>query len=171
VVFRAYNTEMPSKLLGAHSSQSVLRNLRFIPRRLGSTRYGSIPTDRYHSLPNIVSPSEILDPEFISVAWTQRADVSRGTVRGTPVGQQVDLGARGLRSRAFPILFVLLFTSHSFSQIEHLRILSTEIAPDLGSNPELIEDLKATYSWLDRHGSGTSRLLDYNEERLVPQRR
>ena len=73
VVFRTYNTEMPSKLLGARGSQNVLRDLRFIPRRLGSTRYGSIPTDRYHSLPNIVSPSEILDPNFVSVAWTQRA--------------------------------------------------------------------------------------------------
>ena len=30
----------------------------------------------------------------------------------------------------------------------------------------MIEDLKATYSWLDRHESGASRLLDYNDERL-----
>ena len=73
VVFRTYKHEMPSKLLGAYFSQNVLQNLRFIPRHLGSTRYGSIPTDRYHSLPNIVSPSEILDPDFVSVAWTQRA--------------------------------------------------------------------------------------------------
>ena len=72
VVFRTYSTQMPSKLLGAYLSQNVLRNLRFIPRRLGSTRYGSIPTDRYHALPDIVSPSEILDPDFISEAWTQR---------------------------------------------------------------------------------------------------
>ena len=71
-VFRTYNTEMPRKLLGDHGSQNVLRNLRFIPRSTGS-RYGSVPTDRYHSLPQIVSPSEILDPRFVSVAWTQRA--------------------------------------------------------------------------------------------------
>ena len=44
----------------------------------------------------------------------------------------------------FPVSFVLWFTSHYFFQIEHLRVLSTEIAPELGSNPELIEDLKAT---------------------------
>ena len=30
----------------------------------------------------------------------------------------------------------------------------------------MIEDLKATYSWLDRHESEASRLLDYNEEKL-----
>ena len=72
-VFRTYNTEMPPKLLGDHGSQNALQNLRFIPRRVGSTRYGSIPTDRYHGLLNIVSPSEILDPKFVSVAWTQRA--------------------------------------------------------------------------------------------------
>ena len=73
IVFGTYNTEMPPKLLSDHGSQNALRNVRFIPRRLGSTRYGSIPTDRYHSLPNIVSPSEILDPKYVRVAWTQRA--------------------------------------------------------------------------------------------------
>ena len=78
VVFRTYNTEMPPKLLGARGSQNALRNLRFIPRRLGSTRYGSIPTDRYHSLPEIVSPSEVLDPDFVSVAWTQRTVCHEG---------------------------------------------------------------------------------------------
>ena len=72
-VFRTYNTEMPPKLLGDRGSQNALRNLRFIPRSVGSTRYGSIPTDDYHSLPSIVSPSEILNPKFVSVAWTQRA--------------------------------------------------------------------------------------------------
>ena len=92
--------------------------------------------------------------------------VSRGTVWGTPAGQQVALGAGGLGSRMFPTLFALWFTSHYFFQIEHLRILSTEIAPELGSNPELIEDLKATYLWLDRRGNGASRLLGYNGERL-----
>ena len=73
VVFHTYNTEMPPKLFGARDSRDALQNLRFIPRRLDSIRYGSIPTDRYHSLPEIVSPSEILDPDFVSVAWTQRA--------------------------------------------------------------------------------------------------
>ena len=73
IVFRTYDTEMPPKLLSDRGSQNALRNLRFIPRRVGSTRYGSIPTDRYHSLPNIVSPSEVVGPKFVSVAWTQRA--------------------------------------------------------------------------------------------------
>ena len=73
IVFRTYNTQMPPQLLGDRGSQNALRKLCFIPRRVGSTRYGSIPTDRYHSLPDIVSPSEILDPRFASVAWTQRA--------------------------------------------------------------------------------------------------
>ena len=72
-VFHTYNTEMPPKLLGDRGSQNRLRNLRFIPRRMGSIRYGSIPADRYHSLPNIVSPSEIMDPKFSKLAWTQRA--------------------------------------------------------------------------------------------------
>ena len=73
IVFGTYSTEMPRKLLGDRDSQNALRNLRFIPRRAGSTRYGSVPTDLYHNLPDIVSPSEILDSRFVSVAWTQRA--------------------------------------------------------------------------------------------------
>lgn len=72
-VFRTYDTEMPSKLLGDRFAQEALRMLRFIPRSMGSTRYGSIPTDRYHALPDIVSPSEIVDPKFVRVAWSQRA--------------------------------------------------------------------------------------------------
>ena len=72
-VFRTYNTEMPPKLLGNRSSQDALRDLRFIPRLVGSIRYGSITTDDYHTLPNIVSPSEIVNPKFSSVVWTQRA--------------------------------------------------------------------------------------------------
>lgn len=71
-VFRTYDTEMPPKLLGDRDSQNALRNLRFIPRRMGSIRYGSILTDLHHSLPSIVSPSEILSPNFVSIAWTQR---------------------------------------------------------------------------------------------------
>jgi hypothetical protein len=72
-VFRAYNAEMPPELMRDRWSRNALRNLRFIPRRVGGTRYGSIPMDRYHSLPDIVSPSEIADSKFIRVAWSQRA--------------------------------------------------------------------------------------------------
>lgn len=74
-VFRSYNTEMPPELMRNRGSRNTLQHLRFIPRRVGDTRYGSIPTDRYHSppLPNIVSPREIVDPKFIRIAWTQRA--------------------------------------------------------------------------------------------------
>lgn len=72
-VFRTYNTEMPSELISNRRSRIALQNLRFIPRLVGGTHYGSIPADRYHSLSDIVSPSKILDPKFVSVAWTQRA--------------------------------------------------------------------------------------------------
>lgn len=72
-VFRSYNTEMPPVLMGDRNSRNALRDLRFIPRRTGDTRYGTIPTDRYYTLPNVVSPSKIVDPEFLRIAWTQRA--------------------------------------------------------------------------------------------------
>ena len=75
VVFHTYDTEMPPKLLADRSSQRALENLRFIPRLMDFTRYGSIPADDYQSFGNrnIVSPSEVMDPKFVRVAWTQRA--------------------------------------------------------------------------------------------------
>ena len=164
-VFRTYNAEMPPKLLSDRYSQNALRNLRFIPRRLGSTRYGSIPTDRYHALPNIVSPSEILDPDFVRVAWTQRAMCLE-----EPSTELLLVNSSVWRPEASEVVCFLLsiplVTSHSPFQIKHLRVLSTEIAPGLGYNPELVEDLKATYSWLADHESEAERLRDYNEERL-----
>ena len=51
-------------------------------------------------------------------------------------------------------------------QIKHLHVLSTEIAPSLRCNSELIEDLKATYSWLDDHKDEAEGLLDYNQDKL-----
>ena len=164
-VFHAYNTQMPRKLLGDHDSQRALQNLRFIPRRLGSTRYGSIPTDRYHALPNIVSPSEILDPDFVRVAWTQRAVCHAEPSRELRLVNSSTWKPEASEVVCF-LLFVPLLTSHSPFQIQHLRVLSTEIAPDLGYNSELIEDLKATYSWLAEHESEAEGLLDYNQERL-----
>jgi len=165
VIFQTYNTEMPPKLLGDRYSQSALRDLRFIPRRLGSTRYGSIPTDRYHALPDIVSPSKILHPDFVRVAWTQRA-----MCHEDPSTELLLVNNSIWKPEASEVvcslLFIPLLTSNSPFQIEHLRVLSTEIAPDLGYNSELVEDLKATYSWLADHESEAERLMDYNEERL-----
>lgn len=50
--------------------------------------------------------------------------------------------------------------------MKHLYVLSTEIAPDLRHNAELIEDLKATYSWLTDHESEAEGLSDYNQDQL-----
>ena len=165
VVFRTYNTQMPPKLLGDNYSQAVLQNLCFIPRRLGSTRYGSIPTDRFHALPDIVSPSEILSPDFVRVAWTQRA-MCLEEPSTTLLLVNSSVWKPETSEVVCSILFIPSFTSHSPFQIEHLRVLSTEIAPNLGYHAELIEDLKATYSWLADRESGAERLRDYNEERL-----
>ena len=73
VVFLTYDTEMPPKLLADRSSQKALENLRFIPRLMDFTRYESIRADDYQSFGSIVSPSEVMDPKFVRVAWTQRA--------------------------------------------------------------------------------------------------
>ena len=164
-VFRTYNTEMPNKLLGDRSSQNALTHLRFIPRRMGSTRYGSIPMDRYHTLANIVSPYEILDPKFVSLAWTQRATCLEEASDNLRLVNS-SIWEPGV-SQVVRDLFLCSFTHLILHfQIKHLRILSTEIAPTLRCNSELIEDLKATYSWLTDHEGEAEELLDYNQEKL-----
>lgn len=163
-VFHTYDTEMPPKLLVDRGSQHSLRNLRFIPRRVDSTRYGSIEMDEYLSLPDIVSPSKILDPKFVSVAWTQRAtcleDPSEelrlvNTSIWEPTTSEV---VRVL----LPPLRHSLLTLHF--QIQHLHVLSTRIAPGLPHNAELIEDLKAIYSWLTDHESQAEGMLGYSHK-------
>ena len=166
-VFRTYNTEMPRKLLGDRGSQNALRNLRFIPRSVDSTRYGSILADGYHSLPGIVSPSEILAPKFVNVAWTQRA-----TCQEEPSDELLLVNTSVWEPTVSEVVSVsfLFLVRHSLSticaQIKHLHVLSTEIAPDLHYNSGLVEDLKATYSWLADHGSEADELLDYNQDKL-----
>ena len=164
-VFRTYNSEMPNKLLGDYGSQNALRTIRFIPRRTGSTRYGYIPTDRYHSLPNIVSPNEILDPEFVRVAWTQRAECLEEPSPNLLLVNKSIWGPGVSEVVRAPFVRSATHLTHYF-QIKHLRILSTQIAPDLRRNSELIEDLKATYSWLADHKSEAGELLEYNQETL-----
>ena len=164
-VFRTYNAEMPRELFGNPSSQNALQDLRFIPRRVGSTHYGSIPTDSYHSLPDIVSPSEVADPKFVRVAWTQRAmcfEVPSPELRVVNNSAWEPTAPEVVR---FPFLLPRLPLTIHF-QIEHLRILSTRIAPNLQHNSELIEDLKATYLWLNDHESEAEGLLDYNQDKL-----
>jgi len=129
-VFRAYN--------------------KFIPRLMNSTRYGSIPTDNYLSLPEIVSPSQIVDPRFAGIVWTQR-----GTCREEPSLQLLKVNGSVWEPTASEV-------------VEHLYILSTDIAlkPELRSNRELIADLKATYSWLAQHEGETGELENHNQDKL-----
>ena len=164
IVFRTYNTEMPLRLVGNYDAQNALRNTRFIPRHVGSTRYGSIPTDRYHSLPNIVSPSEIVNPKFFSVVWTQRAMCLEEPSPNLLLANDSVWKPTVTEVVCFFLFRHLLFT-HCF-QIKHLYLLSIEIAPDLPCNPELIKDLKATYSWLADHENEVEGLLDYNRYKL-----
>ena len=167
-VFRSYNTEMPPELMRDRGSRNALQNLRFIPRRVGDIRYGSILTDRYCSLPKIVSPSETVDPKFARIVWTQRAICLEEPSSELRLVNSLD---SVWEPTAREVVRVTFFAPHSPLtypfQIEHLCILATQIAPDLRYNSELIEDLKATYSWLaDHENQAEEWLLDHNQDKL-----
>ena len=116
-VFRTYNTEMPPELMRDRYFRSALRNLNFIPRRVGLVRYGSIPTDRYHSLPNIVSPSKIVDPKFFSVAWTQRATCLEEPSSELQSVNNLDSLWEPTAREVVSLTF-LFFTRHSFTILD-----------------------------------------------------
>jgi hypothetical protein len=167
-VFRSYNTVIPPELMRDRDSRNALRDLRFIPRRVGDTRYGSIPTDRYHLLPNIVSPSEIVDPKFTRMAWTQRATCLEEPSSELKLVNSLD---SVWEPEAPEVVRVTFPASHSpfthYFQVEHLRILATQIAPDFPYNSGLIKDLKATYFWLSEHENEAKEWLsDYHKVEL-----
>ncbi|KAF8629294.1 hypothetical protein AX15_003527 [Amanita polypyramis BW_CC] len=115
---------------------SELDKLRFIPRvdspRLG---YSDIVTRKYMAyLPDILSPDEIVLPLYEPICWSQRvlADPPPNSTLcgayqglGQPKGQEV---------------------------IKHLEVLA-QIGQNYGRPPALLEDLKATYKWLNDHAS------------------
>ena len=83
IVFRAYCVDLPLRVgQNAQGLWSRLDDLRFIPRSMDLTRrldhhedrrmYLDIP-QHLQSLPDVVSPNQLVRKEFESIAWTQRA--------------------------------------------------------------------------------------------------
>jgi BTB/POZ domain len=63
----------------------------------------------------------------------------------------------------------LIHLADYLHQLEHLRVLSLQIAPSYPSNVELLSDIKQTYQWLEMHKEDANlkdRLIQYHTEPL-----
>ncbi|KAF9815249.1 hypothetical protein IEO21_04696 [Rhodonia placenta] len=150
-LYRWYQ-DLPMEI-GAHQYKwSQLKNYDFIPRRQSLPRYGltNILTHRIvKSLPNIISPSNVLRPEHEAIAWTQRglfdvvpherlflADLSLGV----PTVEEV---------------------------VEHLLVLALCAAEEFSGNGEVLRDLTQTYEWLNQRSKKAGDiLLNYTDKDL-----
>ncbi|KAI0739602.1 hypothetical protein C8Q80DRAFT_1274667 [Daedaleopsis nitida] len=154
VIFAWYSTQLPLKAEGNDAWWRSLDAYSFIPRH-ASRRIGSLTTFEASEfsvpLPCIVSPNRILLHEHSSVCWTQRAlfpeqsSVIRRLVMadesiGVPTVEEV---------------------------VKHLRVLALKIAPRYPKDSGLLEDLEATYKFLnDRDADAAPYLLRQRREKL-----
>ncbi|KAG7442137.1 uncharacterized protein BT62DRAFT_1010912 [Guyanagaster necrorhizus] len=152
LVFKAYCEDLPLRI-AANEDQSwrQLDNLRFIPRLpLRQKLMGIAEISPYvKHLPPVISPDEMILPEYEPIAWTRRAIC---TVR--------------------PAERVLLVNPSlgkptNSDVIQHLHVLALEVARDHPFDRHLLFDLNATYNWLDeRQDEVGEEMIDLHQERL-----
>ncbi|KAG6915771.1 hypothetical protein DXG01_009887 [Tephrocybe rancida] len=146
-VFEVYCEALPLRIPSRQQHLwSTLDNLRFIPcdpsRRHSPAPHNLDPSIYAKSLPTIVSPNELILPQFEPIAWTQRAhflDQPRDRIR---------IANPALGRPSFPEV------------VEHLKTLALRVLRDFPSSPRLLGELTQTYAWLDANCNGdVQRLL------------
>ncbi|THH29385.1 hypothetical protein EUX98_g4794 [Antrodiella citrinella] len=150
-LYNFYSTEL-WRDEAVSESWNLLDDYRFVPRSRIRRNY---PDGLDHPffdhacpLPNIVSPGQILRPELEAIAWTQRA-----LFEVAPSDQLLI---------AYPSLGV----PRAEEVVEHLRTLRM-IADRYKCNTNLIDDLLATYQWLNAHvAECRAHLREYAGEEL-----
>ncbi|EJD51980.1 hypothetical protein AURDEDRAFT_181547 [Auricularia subglabra TFB-10046 SS5] len=135
VVVEAFMNDVPQTLRLSDSQRWYEIQLRrFVPATTGAVRGLTFNASGY--LPNtdaVVSPAEIVRPEFETIAWTQCARLPE---RLTP--------PPGLIS-AFPE-----FGKPSVATVvAHLKVLATVVAAEHRGNQSLFTCLRDTYQWLN----------------------
>ncbi|KAG6860981.1 hypothetical protein C0995_005217 [Termitomyces sp. Mi166 len=143
IVFEAYCEALPLRISSPQRYLwSTLNDIRFIPRD-PSRRKSSVPAglnpDAYaRSLPAVVSPSELMLPEFEPIVWTQRAHFLHQP------GERIHIANPSLGHPSFSDV------------VEHLRTLALRILRDFPSSPRLLAELTKTYEWLNNNCENTS---------------
>ncbi|EJF60799.1 hypothetical protein DICSQDRAFT_181063 [Dichomitus squalens LYAD-421 SS1] len=142
-VYGWYSTRLPLSVANDNDWRG-LDSYAFIPRhhsrRLGSPTASEVAQFAV-SLPLIVSPKKILRHQYSPIAWTQRALFPETPNKklfladeavGVPTVEEV---------------------------VEHLHVLATKIAPRYPGDSGLLDDLKATYGYLNEHHEDSQRFM------------
>ncbi|KAF9267247.1 hypothetical protein L218DRAFT_895575 [Marasmius fiardii PR-910] len=145
-LFQVYCEVLPLHA-GSNPYWGGLDSLRFIPST-SVTGQRSIWREYVTEHPTIASPAEVVRDDLVGIAWTQRASLV------TLPHQRILLANPG-------------FGVPNVSEVvAHLEILA-HIGEKSPSNPQLLQDLIQTYSWLDQHSKeATPLLLNCHERRL-----
>ncbi|KAG8868882.1 hypothetical protein FRB97_001820, partial [Tulasnella sp. 331] len=131
-------------------SLDTIARLRFIP--YPHERRGVVEFEEFaRPLPDgdIASPDELVRMEFLSVVWTQRARF---------LGTTPDFIFTINRRLGVPTVVQV---------VDHLEVLTTEIAPMFPSHPSLLDDLTETYNWLLDHIEDAGMFLEQRETSLL----
>ncbi|KAF7363913.1 hypothetical protein MSAN_01049400 [Mycena sanguinolenta] len=134
VVCAFYNSSLPRIVMGKTLRWTQLNSLRFVPRKEIRSPSASYITDAYcERLPQIVAPSQILLQKYEQIAWTQRA-----LCQEEPTGDLTALN----KSFGVPT---------AAEVVQHLVILTQKVARDHPQNRTLIQQIRATYEWLNNN--------------------
>ncbi|KAK7036692.1 hypothetical protein VNI00_011357 [Paramarasmius palmivorus] len=139
--------------VGRAANWRSLDRLRFIPainepERRGNGRTNSSLLDYVRRFPSIVAPNEVILEGYVAIAWTQRAILPTRPESiiianpdfGVPTAQEI---------------------------IRHLRALARYTAQNpKAQRRRVLDDLKATYLWLEEHHNEAQELSTHRDERL-----
>ncbi|KAH8791247.1 hypothetical protein DL96DRAFT_1830349 [Flagelloscypha sp. PMI_526] len=148
-LFAYYNNNLPNQLMSSEQEWARLARFRFIPRaafRRRSNVEGTSLESGCRILPRIVSPHDLVLPDFESVCWSQLA---RFEPDNLPTPNLIILNQK----LGHP-------TCHNV--VEHLKFLALHAAPSYPHALWLLNDLKATYHWLQNNLEQCSPLLAAN---------
>ncbi|KAF8205699.1 hypothetical protein K438DRAFT_1818327 [Mycena galopus ATCC 62051] len=126
------------------SQDLQLDGLRFIPRQESRSPSSLFPADSYcEHLPQIVRPSQILLQKHEKIAWSQRA-----LCQEEPTA-------------ALSALNVSFGTPTAAEVVKHLVVLTQNVAVEHPGNRTLLQQICATYEWLNENrGQAREHLLN-----------
>ncbi|KAF9446296.1 hypothetical protein P691DRAFT_673937 [Macrolepiota fuliginosa MF-IS2] len=152
VIYKVFCEDLPVRATGANQETQwrPLGELSFIPRNTSPHPLGTADDTKYvnpyvRSLPDVVSPNQLVRREFLPIAWSQRA------LYVTQPHQRVLM--------TYPSLSIPTVED----VVDHLVVLATKVARDfdqVGScRIVLLEHLEETYRWLNGHAKEAERHL------------
>ncbi|KAJ7766768.1 hypothetical protein B0H16DRAFT_372468 [Mycena metata] len=142
VVYRSFNSDLPRIVMTNTGRWGQLDRLRFIHRDVRRSTSSSYTTDAYcEDLPEIVAPSQILQSKYEQIAWTQRA-----LFREEPMSGLIALN----KSLGVPTVAEV---------VNHLQVLAQRVAPEHPCNRTLVQQLRATYGWLNENKDAATPYL------------